>query len=259
MNLEFGDGLYLTSDYGANPLTKDDFEKVLEHNKDSIGYKWMIKTNEYYNVKRNPLLEENNACILQFFSTTLGSSVGIAESTKQSSIGEIIPSPNYNCNSIGETKILKKIRNKKIIEPPFTDQLSWCSAFANYIMISSGFKGSKPFKYIWADEKSKLRIESQPSSKALTWLNWGVKLKNPLFGAIAVFDRSDSTDQTLRHVGFYCGTHKEKGSLLIMGGNQHDSTACAQFYKKKNFIEFRWPSELEMPEGASNEKIIITV
>ena len=44
MNLEFGDGLYLTSDYGANPLTKDDFEKVYWNTiKIQLVYKWMIK------------------------------------------------------------------------------------------------------------------------------------------------------------------------------------------------------------------------
>lgn len=219
----------------------------------------MIKRTDFYGVKKDPNLEENNACILQFFSASLGSSIGINESTRKSSIAEILPLPNYDCNSIGETIIIKQIKNEKIVNPAFTDQISWCSAFAYFIIISSGFNGSKPTKYIWADAKSKLRIESQPNTMALTWLNWGVKLKTPLFGAITVFDRSDDSDKMLRHVVFYCGTNIKTGSLLIMDGNQRGSTACAQFMSKRNFLEFRWPAELDMSEGSAYERFTITV
>lgn len=66
----------------------------------------------------------------------------------------------------------------------------WCGAFVHWCLGQNGIKGA--------------------GAKGENYLKWGVKLKIPKYGAIAVFNNN--------HVGFYMGTYPD-GSLKILHGN----------------------------------------
>jgi uncharacterized protein (TIGR02594 family) len=88
------------------------------------------------------------------------------------------------------------------------DEVAWCSAFVNWVMQKAGYDGTK-------------------SAMAKSWINWGVNVKKPLYGAIAVFDYGE----TGGHVGFIVGKQGER--LLILGGNQSDQVKTSLFKKGK--------------------------
>lgn len=67
---------------------------------------------------------------------------------------------------------------------------AWCAAFVNWCLAQNGIKGAG----------------ASPAS----YLKWGTKLKEPVYGALAIFKTS--------HIGFYMGKNAD-GTLKILHGN----------------------------------------
>jgi uncharacterized protein (TIGR02594 family) len=103
------------------------------------------------------------------------------------------------------------------------DAVPWCSAFANWCLVTAGMKGTN-------------------SAAARSWLLWGVPLVEPKLGAICVFERPPNPASG--HVAFYCGVvEKRNGTkdLLVLGGNQGNQV-CVTAYARGRLVGFRWPS-----------------
>lgn len=104
------------------------------------------------------------------------------------------------------------------------DETAWCAAFANAMVKRGGREGTG-------------------SLLARSFLKWGVELKTPRLGCIAVFKRGNSTWQG--HVGFYVGetaTH-----IRVLGGNQSNAVNVRS-YPKSKLLGYRWPEEPEAVE-----------
>ena len=77
-----------------------------------------------------------------------------------------------------------------------TDEVSWCSAFVNYIMATAGYKGTN-------------------DAHANSWIGWGKKSNKPVYGAVVVVQNYNGS----YHVGFY-HSDAPKDNFLMLGGNQ---------------------------------------
>ena len=99
-----------------------------------------------------------------------------------------------------------------------SDEVAWCSAFANWCMAKAGIAGTG-------------------SAGARSWLHWGVSCE-PRRGAVAVFRRGNSTWQG--HVGFVVGVDSYQGTLQILGGNQGDAV-CVTTFSRQRLLGCRWP------------------
>lgn len=92
-----------------------------------------------------------------------------------------------------------------------SDEIPWCSAFANYIA--------------WL-----LRLPRSKSLAARSWLSIGVPVilanAHPGFDVV-VLSRGNSTWQG--HVGFFAGTDEARGRILVLGGNQGDRVSVSDF------------------------------
>jgi len=95
------------------------------------------------------------------------------------------------------------------------DETPWCSSFVNGIMNEAGYKGTN-------------------SAAASSWLEWGVKLSKPRYGAIVVLSRTGGN-----HVGFYLDDDGSRVKLL--GGNQGDKVSEAWF-SLDSLRGYRWPA-----------------
>jgi uncharacterized protein (TIGR02594 family) len=82
-----------------------------------------------------------------------------------------------------------------------SDETAWCSAFVNWSLKRCGIKGTN-------------HLNSQ------SWADWpgGIRLKQPQFGCITVFERPKGKNG---HVAFCWSAEKR----LFLGGNQGDRTA----------------------------------
>lgn len=97
------------------------------------------------------------------------------------------------------------------------DSIPWCGLFVAYIMAQNGFQiVNNP---LWAQNWNKL----------------GVKLSEPAFGCIMVFNRDGGG-----HVGFYVS--EDEYNYHILGGNQSDMVSITKIAKSR-CIGYRWPSE----------------
>jgi uncharacterized protein (TIGR02594 family) len=113
------------------------------------------------------------------------------------------------------------------------DSVSWCSAFANAMMISSGFKGTR-------------------SAAALDWINmnYGIELKYAVYGCLSIWDWGNGHG----HVGFILGTDDNRG-YHVLGGNQKDSDGldkvCVKWFPWSLApSSFKWPKEYPLPSDA---------
>lgn len=102
-----------------------------------------------------------------------------------------------------------------------TDEVPWCAAFVGACLEHVGIISS--------------RFES-----ARSYMSWGVPLKAPVTGCIAVFARSGGG-----HVGFVVA---DDGAdrLLICGGNQGNQVSIAPFDKSR-VMGYRWPKAVPVP------------
>lgn len=99
-----------------------------------------------------------------------------------------------------------------------SDEVPWCSSFANWVMIQAGLRGTY-------------------SAAARSWESWGDPLSKPKFGCIVVMKRGTGGQG---HVGFYVGEGPDH--VKVLGGNQGDQVSIANF-NKQNVIGYRWPRE----------------
>ncbi len=99
-----------------------------------------------------------------------------------------------------------------------SEETPWCAAFAGAMLKRAGCEGTG-------------------SLLARSYLDWGLSLEEPRFGAIAVLARGD--DPAAGHVGFLIGTTGEK--LYLLGGNQNDAVTIAAFDAAR-LLGFRWPN-----------------
>jgi len=102
-----------------------------------------------------------------------------------------------------------------------SDEVAWCSSFANFCIDSAGLLGTH-------------------SAAARSWLDWGVKLTKPRLGCIVVFKRG--TDPNAGHVAFCDHPDISNGIIRVIGGNQGDAVKLARF-PVANVIGYRWPVE----------------
>lgn len=100
-----------------------------------------------------------------------------------------------------------------------SDEIPWCSSFANWVMIQAGYKGTG-------------------MANARSWLKWGKPLDTPVEGCIVVFKRG--SNPAAGHVAFL--KKDEGGYVAVVGGNQSDSVKVSRF-PKTAVIGYRWPSE----------------
>jgi len=107
-----------------------------------------------------------------------------------------------------------------------TDETPWCSGFVNWVMKQAGYAGSG-------------------SAKAVSWLDWGKRIKQPVNGAIGVISYGGGKG----HVGFVVG--KQGKSILLLGGNQSDQVKISAFSLSK-FAAFVVPADYTLPASSSS-------
>lgn len=87
-----------------------------------------------------------------------------------------------------------------------TDELPWCSAFANWVITQAGMRGTN-------------------SASSQSWLDWsgGQRFNKPVYGALVVFKWKTGGG----HVGFVVGM--KSGKLAVLGGNQGNMVKVSGF------------------------------
>ena len=100
-----------------------------------------------------------------------------------------------------------------------TEATPWCAAFLGAMLKRAGYAGTG-------------------SLLARSYLDWGDRLDDARFGAVAVLSRGD--DPNAGHVGFLLSD--TNGKLYLLGGNQGDAVTVASFDKAR-LLGLRWPKE----------------
>lgn len=98
-----------------------------------------------------------------------------------------------------------------------SDEVPWCSAFANWCIQRAGLKGTG-------------------LANARSWLTWGKRLEEPREGCIVVFKRG--SNPTSGHVAFFVGM--DGNYLRVLGGNQSDCVKVSR-YPVADVLGYRWP------------------
>jgi len=197
-----------------------DLAILIEKHHKLESYQWLkvalkyFGTTEIAGLKSNPL-------IAQFIATTTGRTYqtwakeGMFMKVNARTRLPLVCSIGFDFN-----RISKKGRKGSHLDEAV---IHWCSAFANHVMINSGYDGTN-------------------SLSARSWKQWGRAVKKKdiktHIGAIAVFSRASEANPKAGHVGFYIG--EESNKYLILGGNQYDSV-CVKKYEKWRLLGFRWP------------------
>lgn len=144
--------------------------------------------------------------------------------------GETPPWLRVAIGEIGVKSIKGSQHNPRILEyqktvngPQIDDNPNgaWCSAFANWCMIQSGYSGTR-------------------SAAARSWEKYGSGTTERI-GAIVVFYRG-GTSSGKGHVGFL--TKWDDKYLWVIGGNQSNSVKESKYPRfggKLGVIGFRWP------------------
>lgn len=128
---------------------------------------------------------------------------------------------------IGTKEIPGAVANKDIVTfanhtslHATSDEIPWCSSFANFIVDTCGDKGTG-------------------SAAARSWLDWGKVLDKPEPGCIVIIDRKDAKNPNAAHVTFFAC---EAGpySIQCIGGNQGDMVKPS-IYLKSKVLGYRGP------------------
>ena len=106
------------------------------------------------------------------------------------------------------------------------DETPWCAAFVGACLEATGIRST--------------RFES-----AKSYLDWGIRLNQPVLGCIVVFTRDGGG-----HVGFIVGKDAQ-GRLLVLGGNQGDEINIRAFSHDR-VADYRWPTGELLPQGDLN-------
>lgn len=109
------------------------------------------------------------------------------------------------------------------------DETPWCAAFVGAMLEHVGIRST--------------RFES-----AKSYLDWGVKLDEPIVGCIVVFNRNGGG-----HVGFVVGS-TSSGDLVVLGGNQSDEVNYRSFPRSR-VAGYRWPAGETIPSDTTLPKM----
>jgi uncharacterized protein (TIGR02594 family) len=85
------------------------------------------------------------------------------------------------------------------------DLTAWCGTFVAHCLSATGY----PVPKNWY--------------RALAWLDWGVRIEEPSYGCVVVFNRKGGG-----HVGFVVGKDAT-GRIMVLGGNQGDAVNVSPF------------------------------
>lgn len=102
------------------------------------------------------------------------------------------------------------------------DETPWCAAFVGACLENAGIKSTR-------------------SGGSKSYLTWGDKLDEPIYGCIVVFSRNGGG-----HVGFVVGKD-QNGNIMVLGGNQSDAVNIKPF-KKDRVVGYRYPSGIARPK-----------
>lgn len=139
----------------------------------------------------------------------------MTEAIKHNNKVREIPGPNHNPTIIGWLKSLRAWW--------LDDEVPWCGTYVGHCMKTAGL--TVPKLYMRAKE----------------WGNgWGVKLPEPLYGCVVVFERQGGG-----HVGFVVGQTKE-GLLAVLGGNQGNAVNVTKFTRDR-VVGYYWPRDYTLP------------
>jgi uncharacterized protein (TIGR02594 family) len=105
-----------------------------------------------------------------------------------------------------------------------SDERPWASAFVNHTLETAGVRGTRDVR-------------------ALSWLVWGVPLRRPAVGAVAVLDYGHGRG----HVGFVEGTYE--GMIVLLGGDQGNEVNRTAFAPQE-ITAYRWPAGRPIPASA---------
>ena len=129
---------------------------------------------------------------------------------------------------LGVHEILGAEANARIVEyashtslKATSDEVAWCSSFANFVAFMSGVKGTN-------------------SASARSWLDWGQVLDVPILGCIVVFKRGAPPSG---HVAFCDHPDISNGIIRVIGGNQGDSVKVARF-PVADVLGYRCPKDV---------------
>lgn len=136
---------------------------------------------------------------------------------------------------VGQTEISGPIDNPRILEyhretslKAGNDETAWCSSYVNWVMKKAGYAYTK-------------------SAAALSWQNYGLRLRHPCYGAIVVYDHGGGKG----HVGFVVGYSKDqegKFYLAVLGGNQSNQVKVSLF-KAGTACAYVIPADYRVPNG----------
>ena len=122
---------------------------------------------------------------------------------------------------VGTKEIKGAVANKDIVLfasytslKATSDEVAWCSSFANFIVSKCGDKGTN-------------------SAAARSWLTWGRQLHEPAPGCIVVIDRKDANNPNAAHVTFYVCDDTKSDHIQCIGGNQGDMVKMSVYPKSK--------------------------
>jgi uncharacterized protein (TIGR02594 family) len=120
--------------------------------------------------------------------------------------------------------------NPRILEYGFavslkvtTDELFWCSNFVNWVFM-------------------KMKMIRTKSAAAISWLNWGLELEEPIYGCVMVDDYKNGHG----HVAFFIRKLSESANG-VFGGNQSDQVCFKQWHSK---VRYFWPKDAPIPPTA---------
>lgn len=152
----------------------------------------------------------------------------IIEAIKHNNVVKEIPGPRHNLVILNWLKNLKAWWSE--------DETPWCGVFVAHCMRVAGLTIPKTWM------------------RAKDWsTGWGVRLSQPIYGCVVVFERQGGG-----HVGFVIGQTKE-GLLAVLGGNQANAVNVAKFPKDR-VVGYYWPRDYSLPANGVFEPLqIVTV
>lgn len=163
--------------------------------------------------------------IIQFFKNLFSPKV-----IKQMGADDWAPWMKIVKFEIGVKEVNGSKNNPRIIEyhqavslKATQDSVAWCSSFVNWIFMRMNMPRTK-------------------SALAISWLNWGVELEEPIYGAVMVDDYKNGHG----HVAFFT-RWLAKDQIEVLGGNQNDEV-CYKAWKSK--VRFFWPKGEPFPPNA---------
>mgnify|MGYP000420881249 CR=1 FL=1 len=108
-----------------------------------------------------------------------------------------------------------------------TDEIPWCSSFANWIMLHAGYQGTN-------------------NALASSWIKWGMPVTVPYPGVITIIKRKSK--ESVQATGSSSGYHvaffvsKSSNKIRLLGGNQGDTVKESGFMLRSyDIIAYRKP------------------